>query len=55
MKSNYLIPIAFGALLFEFAIASAQTSPNSPAGPVAAMSNTNQADVTKGNDLVDST
>jgi hypothetical protein len=53
VKSNYLIPIAFGALLFGFAIASAQTSPNAPAAP-AATPNTNQADVTKGNDLVDS-
>ena len=50
MKSKYLVPIAFGALLFGVAIASAQTSPNPPA----AMPNTNQTDVTKGNDLVDS-
>jgi hypothetical protein len=54
VKSNYLIPIAFGALLFGFTIASAQTAPNSPAAPAAATPNTNQADVTKGNDLVDS-
>ena len=53
MKSNYLVPIAVGALLFGFAIANAQTSPNSPAAPTAATPNTNQADVTKGNDLVD--
>lgn len=54
MKSNYLVPMTLGALLFGCAIASAQTSPNSPAGPAAATPNTNQAGVTKGNDLVDS-
>jgi hypothetical protein len=53
VKSHYLIPIAFSAMLFGCAIAGAQTSPNSPAGPTAAAPNTNQADVSNGNDLVD--
>jgi hypothetical protein len=53
VKSNYLIPIALSALLFGSAIVNAQTQSASTAGP-AASPNTNQADVTKGNDLVDS-
>jgi hypothetical protein len=50
VKSNYLIPMALGALLFGSAIANAQT----PSTSAAATPNANQADVTKGNDLVDS-
>jgi hypothetical protein len=53
VKSNYLTPIALGAFLFGSAIANAQTQSTSTAGS-AATPNTNQADVTKGNDLVDS-
>jgi hypothetical protein len=54
VKPNYLVPIAFGALLFGSAIAGAQTAPTSPAAQPSATPNTNQADVTKGNDLVNS-
>ena len=54
MKSNYLIPMALSALLFGSAIANARSPSTSAAGPAAATPNTNQADVSKGNDLVDS-
>jgi hypothetical protein len=54
VKSNFLIPIALGALLFGSAIANAQTQSTSTAGQTATTPSTNQAEVTKGNDLVDS-
>jgi len=53
VRSNYLVGITWGALLFGVASASAQTSPNAPASSAVVAPNTNQADVTKGNDLVD--
>lgn len=54
MKSPYLTPIAYAALLFGCAIANAQTS-NAPADQSSKAPVSNQADTTKGNNLVGST
>lgn len=54
MKSIYLTPVACAALLFGCAIANAQTS-NPPADQPSTAPASNQADTTKGNDVVGTT
>lgn len=48
MKSPYLAPVAFAALLFAYAIANAQAPPT-PSAAQSAMPPTSQANTTKGN------
>jgi hypothetical protein len=52
VKSPYLAPVAFAALLLACAIANAQAPPTPSPGP-SAMPPTSQTNTTKGNDLVD--
>jgi hypothetical protein len=54
MKSLYLTPIAYAALLCGCAIANAQTS-NAPSDQSSTAPVSNQADTTKGNNLVGTT
>jgi hypothetical protein len=54
MKSTYLTPVACAALLFGCAIANAQT-PNTPSDQSSTAPVSNQADTTKGNDVVGTT
>ena len=54
MKSIYLTPVACAVLLFGCAIANAQTS-NTPSDKSSTAPVSNQADTTKGNDLVGTT
>jgi hypothetical protein len=54
MKSTYLTPVACAALLFGCAIANAQTS-NPPSDQPSTAPVSNQADTTKGNNLVGTT
>jgi len=54
MKSTYLTPVAYAALLIGCAIANAQTS-NPPADQASTAPVSNQADTTKGNNLVGTT
>ena len=54
MKSTYLTPVAYAALLIGCAIANAQTS-NPPSDQPRTAPVSNQADTTKGNNLVGTT
>jgi hypothetical protein len=55
MKSIYLTPVAYAALLFGCAIANAQSAPTPPADRSGTAPMSNQADTTKGNNLVGTT
>lgn len=55
MKSIYLTPVAYAALLFGCAIANAQSASTSPADRSDATPMSNHADTTKGNNLVGTT
>jgi len=54
MKSTYLTPLAYAALLFAFAIANAQSS-KAPSEQPSAAPVSSQVDTTKGNTLVGTT
>src|SRR5450755_4510897 len=55
MKSIYLTPLAYAALLFGCAIANAQSPPMPPADQSGPAPMSNHADTTKGNNLVGTT